>query len=269
MREIIRTGILGAAAFAALTLGAPRDADACNTIPPVDECGKLQVGSTTWYSRSLTTVTTNTTTSGNCGCGFAYSVPGATLQKVVVVNPNGTPTTGFCTGGPNGETNDAFNMGLPGPSWSSWLQALTPGGVVGGQPVYAVAKFDNPSGSLSGGDFAVAQVNFVNGEGTLDPQHQAQAQTDCDNDCAMNPTSFACTVIEAVRDDGGPITPFAFDTPVKACAVTDAAALLGVDFDEESGGGCSASGGRGLASAVLLGLVGLTLVIGRSRRRRA
>ena len=55
-----------------------------------------------------------------------------------------------------------------------------------------------------------------------------------------------------------------------ACAVTDAISLLGLPVDDEpqsADGGCSASSGRVPASAVLWGLVGVALAIGRARRR--
>jgi hypothetical protein len=274
MRQIIGPGILGGVALAALALGVPRDADACNTIPPENDCSVTRVGTTVYYARVFQTVATPP--GQNCGCGQALGdlASGASVVAGGVFSLSGNPTTAFCGSGPNAQTTAAFGSALPGVNWtpSAVLSAVSAGGVVPGQLAYGIWKVVTSAGGFDG-TVGVAQVNFgPGGSVTLDPQHQAIASINVQKcaDCSVTPFARACTATQAARPhlDNTVVVPSA--KAVVACAVTDAPALLGLPVDEEpqaGDGGCSASRGRVPALAVMLGLLGLALAIGRARRR--
>lgn len=268
----IGAAILGAATFAALTLGVEHDADACNTIPPEDDCAVTKVGEHIYYAKLLQTV--STTPGQNCGCGLALgNLPEGKVVNAGVFTLGGQTTGSFCGSGVNAQTTSAFQSALGGVDWSNAvLNAVSAAGVTGGQPTYGIFKIHAPTGQF-GGAIGVGQVNFgPGGTVTLDAQHQAVAQITCpvENDCATNPGLRACQATTTARQylDTAPGAPA--KVAVK-CAVTDAPTLLGLPLDDDEmsadGGGCSASGNRGVASLLLLGLVGAVLAIGRARRR--
>jgi MYXO-CTERM domain-containing protein len=277
MRQNIVTGILGTAAFAALALGVQHDADACNTIPPENNCSVTHDGAYTYYARSLVTVTTSG--SQNCGCGQSLgNLPsGASVVGAGVFDPNGNTTSAFCGGGTNAATTAAFQNALGGVTWSNAvLNAISSRGVVGGQAGFGVWKISTPNGQFDG-VVGVAQVNFgPGGTVTVDPQHQAVANINVAQcaDCSVTPNTAACIATQRARSqlDGGLST---FATNI-ACARTDAVDMLGLTLDgkiksesdgEESDGGCSATRSAGPTAALLLGLVGVGLAFGRARRR--
>jgi hypothetical protein len=271
MREIISTGILGGVAFAALAVGVPRDADACNTIPPEEDCSVTvdEEDDVTYYTRLLQTVATAASPSQNCGCGQALgNLPaGDSVLAAGVFDLTGRSTSAFCGGGVNAQTTAAFQIALGGITWSNAvLNAVSTAGVPPGQIVYGIWKVHTPSGRLDGSAVGVAQVNFANGTATLDPDHQALANIDTSKcaDCATNPFARACTATAAARSQLDATSLVA----EVACARTDAVTLLGLTAEGESegDGGCSSSGGRGPA-VLLFGLAGVALAIGRARRR--
>ena len=274
MRPIIATGVLGIAAFALLTLGVARDASACNTIPPENDCGILPDGSNVYYARLLQTVQTSASPTQNCGCGQALgNLPtGASVVAAGVFTLTGNPTGAFCGGGTNAQTTAAFQTALSGVMWSNAvLNAVSTSGVPGGQPVYGIWKVQGSTGAFDGAT-GVAQVNFgPNGSVTVDPTHQAVANINARQctDCSTNQFARACIAIQTARSQ----LDVSLYAAKLACARTDAPAMLGLTLDGEiasevdgdSSGGCSTSN-RGPASALLLfALVGV-LAIGRARR---
>ena len=272
MRQIIGAGILGVVAFAALTLGVEHDADACNTIPPENDCSVTHDGQYTYYARLLQTVQTSASPTQNCGCGQALgNLPaGASVVAAGVFDLGGNATSSFCGGGTNAQTTAAFQTALSGVAWSNAvLNAVSTSGVPGGQPVYGIWKVQTPTGAFDG-VAGVAQVNFgAGGTVTLDPQHQAIASINASRcpDCSTNPFARACVATQTAR----PQLDFTLFAAKVACARTDAVAMLGLTLDGEiageSGGGCSTSHGGVPAVALLFGLVGVVLAIGRARRR--
>lgn len=275
MRQIIVTGILGAAAFAALALGVHNDADACSTIPPQNTCGVTHDGGFTYYARSLQTVTTSGST--NCGCGQSLgNLPaGASVVGAGLFDANGNTTSAFCGNGTNAATTSAFQSALGGVTWSNAvLNAISTRGVVGGQSGYGVWKISTPGGQFDG-VVGVAQVNFgAGGAVTVDPTHQAVANINvaqCAN-CSVTPSNAACIAIQNARLQLDQAQgPFAAKI---ACAQTAAFSMLGLTRDgelkgesDESDGGCSATRSAGPTVALMLGIVGIGLVFGRQRRR--
>lgn len=276
MRQIIVTGILGTAAFAALALGVQDDADACSTIPPENNCAVTHDGAYTYYARSLQTVTTSGST--NCGCGQALgNLPtGASVVGAGLFDPNGNNTSAFCGGGTNAATTGAFQSALGGVTWSNAvLNAISTRGVAGGQAGYGIWKIYTPDGRFDG-VAGVAQVNFgPGGTVTVDPQHQAVASINVAQctDCSVNPSAAACIAIQTARSQLDQTPLFAAKI---ACASTDAVTMLGLTPNGEiksesdggeSDGGCSATRGPGPTAALLLGLVAVGLAFGRARRR--
>jgi MYXO-CTERM domain-containing protein len=264
------TGILGVVTFAALTLGIERDADACNTIPPENDCSVTRDGAYIYYARLLQTVQTSASPNQNCGCGQALgNLPaGASVVAAGVFDLGGNSTSAFCGGGTNAQTTAAFQTALGGVTWSNAvLNAVSTSGVPGGQPTYGIWKVQTSTAEFDGVT-GVAQVNFgPGGSVTVDPQHQAIASINARQctDCSTTPFARACIATQTAR----PQLDFSLYAVMIACARTDAVALLGLtldgEIDGESSGGCSASGGP--ASALLFGLVGVALAIGRARRR--
>jgi MYXO-CTERM domain-containing protein len=270
MRQIVGTGILGAVAFTALIMGAERDAGACNTIPPENDCSVTRDGTYVYYARLLQTVQTSASPMQNCGCGQALGdLPGsASVVAAGVFDLGGNATSAFCGGGTNAQTTAAFQTALSGVTWSNAvLNAVSSSGVPGGQLAYGIWKVQTPTGAFDGVT-GVAQVNFEpGGSVTVDPQHQAVASINASQctDCSTNPFARACIATQTAR----PQLDFTLFAAKVACARTDAVALLGLTLDDEADGeqgGCSARAG-GPASALLLGLVGVALAIGRARRR--
>jgi hypothetical protein len=272
MRQIFGTAICGVIAFAAITVGVERSSDACNTIPPENDCAVTHDGTTVYYARRLQTVQTSASPSQNCGCGQALgNLPaGASVVSAGVYDLNGNATAAFCGGGTNAQTTAAFQNALGGVTWSNAvLNAVSTAGVLGGQAGYGIWKVTTSDGAFDG-VAGVAQVNFgPGGSVTVDPQHQAVANinaTQC-TDCSVNPGARACIAIQRVRSQ-----PDASLYAIKvACARTDAVDLLGLppdgNLEVESEGGCTAARGAGPAAMLLLGLVGVGLAIGRARRR--
>jgi hypothetical protein len=271
MREIIRTGILGGVAFAALTLGMARDADACTQPPPPeeDDCGILTEADTTYYAKLLSTVATPASPSQNCGCAAAASLSTGTVVGGVLTDVNGAALKAFCGEGSNEATTDAFNAAqLGGATWSpnAVLSAVAAGGVPQGVPVYQILKAQTPGGVFDG-LLGVAKVNFVNGTVVVDPDHQSVTALDPDKcvKCDRFPNAQVCRAIAAARPQLD-VTTLVART---ACAKTDAVPLLGLSTGESDqvSPGCSTSRGRGPAGALMFGLVGLALAIARARRR--
>jgi hypothetical protein len=277
MRQIIATGILGITAFAALALVVRHDADACNTIPPENDCSITHDGSYIYYARLLQTVATSASPTQNCGCGQALgNLPtGASVVGAGVFDSGGNTTSAFCGGGTNAETTSAFQSALGGVAWSNAvLNAVSTSGVAGGQTGYGIWKVHTPSGEFDGVT-GVAQVNFgPGGTVTVDPQHQAIAGINAAQctDCSVTPFTAACIATQKARAQ---LDSSLFAAKIR-CAKTDAPTMLGLTFDGEiasevdggeSDGGCSAARSPGPTTALLLGLVGVGLAIGRARRR--
>jgi MYXO-CTERM domain-containing protein len=277
MRQIIATGIFGTAVFATLALGAHNDADACNSIPPMNDCSVTHDGAYTYYARAIQTVTT--TPGQNCGCGQALgNLPaGASVVGAGVFDPTGHQTGAFCGGGTNPATTSAFQSALGGVAWSNaTLNAISTSGVVGGKAGYGVWKVYTPTGEFDGVT-GFAQVNFgPGGSVTVDPTHQSVASINVAQcaDCSVTPFTAACAATQNARAQLD-VAASLFATKV-ACARTDAPTMLGLTQDGEiksdaddadSDGGCSAARNSGPTAALLLGLVGVGLALGRARRR--
>lgn len=272
MRQVLGTAMFGVVAFTAITVGVERASDACNTIPPENDCSVTHDGAFTYYARRLQTVQTAASPSQNCGCGQALgNLPaGASVVSAGVYDLNGNATAAFCGGGTNAQTTTAFQNALGGVQWSNAvLNAVSTAGVPGGQPVYGIWKVSTPDGAFDG-VAGVAQVNFgPGGSVTVDPTHQAIANINVNQctDCAVNPSARACIATQRVRAQLD-VSLYAIKV---ACAHTDAVDLLGLPPDGalevEQEGGCTAARGAGPAAMLLLGLVGVGLAIGRVRRR--
>jgi hypothetical protein len=272
MRQTIGTAIFGIIAFATLTVGVERSSDACNTIPPENDCSVTRDGDVIYYARQLKTVQTAASPSQNCGCGQALgNLPtGASVVSAGVYDLNGNATGSFCASGTNQQTTAAFQTALGGVTWSNAvLNAVSTAGVTGGQSGYGIWKITTSNGQFDG-VLGVAQVNFgPGGSVTVDPTHQAVANINVAQctDCAVNPFARACVATQRVRSQ---LDASLYALKV-ACAHTDAPQLLGLppdgELEVEQEGGCTAARGAGPAAMLLFGLVGVGLAIGRARRR--
>ena len=176
----------------------------------------------------------------------------------------------------NAATTAAFQSALGGVAWSNAvLNAISTQGVVGGRASYGIWKVYTPSGAFDG-VAGVAQVNFgAGGTVTVDPTHQAVASINVAQctDCSVNSLAAPCVATQRARSQLDQTPLFAARI---MCAATDAFSMLGLTRDgeiksesdsSESDGGCSATRSPGPTAAVLLGLVAVGLVFGRSRRR--
>jgi MYXO-CTERM domain-containing protein len=265
MNMMMKMGLLGAAAFATLNLAMERTADACTEPPPEeDECGSLQIGTTTIVAVAAVT---RPTSQANCTCvnGWTGFAPGAQATDGIIVDETGVPLDSFCGEGPSTDVADVLGEAF-GSNWFATANALSTLGVTGGRRAYSIVQIeDNPTGELPA-SLAQAQFNFVNGQLEIDREHQVV--TDLPKECTVctaTSTDAVCNVLatasrylDAPSGPSGPSGPSNLVART-TCAKTDALGLLGIappeGEDTDTDGGCSTSGGS--AGAVVFGMIGL------------
>jgi hypothetical protein len=258
----IKTGMLGALAFVAVTLVTERQADACEDTQ--DQCATLvdpTDPTVTYHSQTTVGYATPNT---NCGCSAALVVPAGEVVATVFVDAAGNPTTDFCGAGFHEPTQVALQAAFPGlPLSNAALAAVAAGGVNAGAGGYIVSKIVNNPNHEAPTAIVTAQINFgPGGTVTVDNKHQAAAPVQACTDCALTPFTANCLAAQQASTlfGGGPV-------PYRAvCARTDAVDHLGLDQPEDEAGGCSVPG-RGSVGGLLLVMVGLALAIVRRQRR--
>ena len=272
MKRLIKTSMLGGLAFAALTLGSDRTADACNGEPPPPpepcafdyhpETRKLDV---------VVRVVSKQNQQSSCGCGQTLELPeGADIVDAGFIGPDGVPTSEFCDSTRSAETQAAFNAGLPGAAWaSSWFSAVSTSGITAEQEGWAWYTVANIGADEFPSRLALGEIDIdAAGNATLNPTHQwspALAKAKC-TVCEDGVSSEGCTAVASIHPPasggGGPVVTA---RPVKTCLSKEATDLIARERGE-LGGGCDASRARAPSIAGFMLMLGAALVLRRRRR---